>query len=230
MKNLNRVLSLLVVLGLVTGISHSQLRYGKLGIGPVGSAYLPTLDDVAATATAAGVSSPTMGVGGGLSVIYSPWEVVALKAIVGVGQFTYQYQPTTATSKLPSTTTMATLNGYITLNLMPNSSFNPFLGGGMGYHYTDARTDKGSALVGDGSTRSDISFLVTGGFDVFFNEFISVTASADYAIMNTDWLDGRKVGSGNDSYIRAGLEVRYYFFDQAFLTRLLEALKARYEN
>ena len=104
-----------------------------------------------------------------------------------------------------------------------------FLGAGVGYHYTDARTDKGAALVGAGATRSDISILAHGGFDVFFSEFFSVTASADYAIMATDWIDGVKTGS-NDSYIRAGLEIRYYFFDQAFLTRMLEALKKRYER
>lgn len=228
MKNLFRVLTVVVVSVFLIGSADAQLRFGKLGLGVAGSAYLPTLDG-AATSTKPGISSAAPGIGGGLSFIYSPWEYIAIKGLVGVGQFKYEYRTNTASAKQPSTTTMATLNGYATINLMPNSSFNPFVGGGIGYHYTDARTDLGASLTGAGATRSDISILATGGFDIFLSEFLSVTASADYAIMNTDWLDGVKGGS-NDSYIRAGLEIRYYFFDQAFLTRLLEALKKRYER
>ncbi len=229
MKNVMRFLVLLTVVGLIATTADAQLRYGKLGIGIAGSGYLPTIDEGAATATTAGISSPGLGMGGGLSFVYSPWEYIAVKGLVGIGQFTYQHQANTTVAKSPSTTTLATLNGYAIVNFMPNSSFNPFLGGGIGYTHIDARTDKGIALVQGGGLQRDISILATGGFDIFFSEFFSVTASADYAIMGTDWIDGLKKGD-NDSYIRAGLEIRYYFFDQAFLTRLLEALKKRYER
>ena len=73
-------------------------------------------------------------------------------------------------------------------------------------------------------------FLVGGGFDFFFSEFFSVTLNGEMVMSNTDRFDGIAGGSSKtDSYLRGGIEFRYYFFDKAFMSRMLEALKARYE-
>ena len=227
MKNLIRVLSLVVLAGLLSGTADAQLRYGKLGIGAAGSFYLPmTLD----------FTEKSGSIGGGLSAIYSPWEYVGLKTIVGIGQIKYTvpagtYNGIVYGSKTPANTMMVQLNGYVTANFMPNSSFNPFLGVGAGYTYVDARTDKGAGIQSvTPPNRYDFTFLGHGGFDLFFDEFLSITVSADYGLMNIDVLEGYAKGTNKDAYLRAGLEIKYYFFDQAFLTRLLEALKKRYEN
>lgn len=227
MKNLKRCSTLVLVIGLLVGTADAQLRYGKLGIGPVGSFVLPlTLD----------FSEKSGSIGGGLSAIYSPWEYVGLKAIVGIGQIKYNvpvgtFNGVAYTAKTPANTMMVHLNGYVTANFMPNSSFNPFLGVGAAYAYVDARTDKGAALQSaTPPNRYDFTILGHGGFDIFLDEFFSVTVSADYGLMQIDVLEGYTKGGNNDAYARVGLEIKYYFFDQDFLTRLLEALKKRYER
>jgi len=228
MRLCKRFLFTLVIVGLFVPAADAQLRYGKLGIGAAGSLVLPmTLD----------FTESTGGLGGGLSVVYSPWENIALKALVGIGQVSYSIPANSTvngvlyTTKTLSTTNMAMVNGYVTANFMPNSTFNPFIGIGAGYVYVDARTDKGAGIQSvSPPNRYDFTLLGTGGFDIFFDEFFSVTASVDYGMMQIDALEGYTKGGNKDAYLRAGVELRYYFFDQGFLTRLLEALKKRYEG
>jgi hypothetical protein len=220
MKSFARVSTVFALSVVLIASSQAQLRVGKLGFGVTGSMLSPMIDNVPAT----GPGSPSAGIAGGLSVVYSPWMYIGLKASAGVGDFSYKFAGANAK------TSMALISGYATLNMMPNSSFNPFVGAGLGYHYYDARLAAGTALTNTKSSKpAGFDILAHGGFDYFFSEFISVTVSADYAIMQTDVIDGLAKGS-KDSYLRAGLELRYYFFDQAFLTRMLEALKARYEK
>jgi hypothetical protein len=219
-----------ILVTLVTAFAVSafgQMRTNKLGVGLAGSIYQISGD----------VTEKSMTMGGGLSVSYAPWQYVGFRALVGIGEFGYTLplgapmaDGTTLAAKTPGSTTFATLNGYVTIHLMPNSKFNPFLSGGGGYILFDPRTEKGAPITGANISRGDFNYMVGGGFDYFFSEFFSVTLNGEMVLSNTDRFDGISGGSSKtDSYLRGGIEFRYYFFDKAFMSRMLEALKARYE-
>lgn len=219
-----------IVVTLVTVLSvaaFGQMRTNKLGVGLAGSFYQISGD----------VSEKSMQLGGALTVSYAPWQYVGLRTLVGIGQFGYTLPVGTVmangsalTTKTPGLTTFATLNGYVTIHMMPNSSFNPFLMGGAGYIIFDPRTDKGAPITGANISRGDFNYMVGGGFDYFFSEFFSVTLNGELVLSNTDRFDGIAGGSEKtDRYLRGGIEFRYYFFDKAFMSRMLEALKSRYE-
>ena len=122
-------------------------------------------------------------------------------------------------------TSLFSANFYVSGDLFPHQKVNPFAYAGVGALYYDPR---GPQLLNSAQDKIDITYSGGLGVDFFLNEFISVTASGGITITNTDNLEGVKVaGSTNDYFYRAGLEVRYYFFDQDFITKLLEAMKAR---
>jgi hypothetical protein len=217
---------LLLLIAAVAVDADAQMRKGKLGVGLGGSIYMYTGE----------YSTKTNKMGGGLGVAYNPFEYIGLRTQMNIGQFGYTLPVGTTlptgsatTVKKPSTTTFVTANLYITGHLMPNSKFNPFISAGAGWIYFDPVTDDGIALSPAGTSKTDIDYFAGGGFDVFLSEFLSVSAMGEMCFSNTDRFDGAKSGSANDSYMRFGVEVRYYFFDQGFMTKMLEALKARYE-
>lgn len=210
---------LLAIFMLSTGL-EAQMRSNKLGVGAFGSLYSYSGE----------YSVKENGMGGGLSLTYSPWQTIGFRALVGLGQLNYTVTAgSNSAGSGKALTNLMTLNGYISANLMPNSKFNPFINVGAGYVYFDPRLETGVALNGAGITSNDFNYFVGGGFDYFLSEFASVSFTGEMCITNTDRFDGFKSGSSNDSYLRFGMEVRYYFFDKAFLARMLEALKSRYE-
>src|SRR3990172_9036575 len=221
MTTRTRVMACMFALAIGTVGLEAQMRSNKLGLGVAGSMY-----------SYSGEYAGTTGMGGGLSAVYSPWPSIGFRTLVGVGQLGYTVVagkntelPTLAG---PALTTFATMNLYVAGNLMPNSSFNPYVMAGAGYIFFDPRLETNVALTGGGIATNDFNFFIGGGFDYFLSEFMSVSLGAEMCISNTDRFDGAKgaVSASNDSYIRAGLEIRYYFFDKAFLARMLETLKA----
>ena len=222
MTTRTRVMACMFALAIGTVGLEAQMRSNKLGLGVASSMYTYSGDYL----------TKASGLGGGLSVSYSPWQSIGFRALAGVGQFGYTVSAgSNPAGSGEALTTFMTLNLYVAGNLMPNSSFNPFVTAGAGYIYFDPRLKTGVALTGADIPTNDFNYFVGGGFDYFLSEFVSVSLGAEMCISNTDQFDGSKPKSSasNDSYLRAGLEVRYYFFDKAFLARMLETLKARYE-
>lgn len=221
-----RSAALLLLVAAVVVDADAQMRKGKLGVGVGGSMYMYSGE----------YTTKTSKFGGGLGVAYNPFEFIGLRTQMNIGQFGYTLpvgttlpSGVTTTAKELSATTFVTANVYVTGHLMPNSRFNPFLSVGTGWIYFDPVTDRGLALSPAGTSKSDFNYFVGGGIDFFLSEFWSVSGTGEMCISNTDRFDGAKAGTANDSYLRFGLEVRYYFFDQGFMTKMLEALKARYE-
>jgi len=120
------------------------------------------------------------------------------------------------------------MNAYLSLDMMPSSSINPFVVGGIGRAYFDGKGINGIDDVTGSSW--DLHYIAGGGFDIFLNEFISATVMGEYVITGSDRYDGYVNGTANDSYARIGIQLRYYMFDQDFLTKMLEALKDRYKG
>jgi hypothetical protein len=198
----------------VSSSSFGQMRSGKLGVGASGSLYLfvPNLSD------------GLMKGGGGASLSYSLMEHLGLRAMFGAGQLGWK-DP----SGLSNTTTMLSGNVYLSFDMIPHGTFNPYLFGGVGGIYFDPRSDQGTYLATNFS-KIDINYLGGVGFDYFFSEFFSMTLSGEFALTNTDRLDMQRHLGTNDTYSRVNLEFRYYFFDQDYVTKLIQALQARYKG
>jgi hypothetical protein len=196
----------LLLLLIVPGMG--QMRSGKFGVGVAGTASLLQCD----------IKNPTMSYGGGLSLSYSMTEYLGLRSTFLFDQAKYPSYVTPGTEIILN---VVSANIGLSLDMMPNSTVNPFITAGVG-----------RALFGSKETPTtfDLHFYGGGGFDIFLSEFLSVTVAAEYVISGSDYYDAYKYGSANDSYARVGLQVRYYFFDQDFITKLLEALKSRYKG
>jgi hypothetical protein len=196
--------------------SRGQMRSGKLGVGAAGSLYLfnPNLSD------------GLMKGGGGLSLSYSAMEHLGLRAMLGAGQLGWK-----DIAGFSNTTTLLSANFYLSYDIIPHGTFNPFLFAGLGGVYFDPRSDQGNDL-GTNLSKFDINYLGGVGFDYFFSEFFSMTISGEFAMTNTDKLDNqnpKNLGT-KESYSRVNLEFRYYFFDQEYITKLIQALQARYKG
>lgn len=202
----------------LTGISYSQVRVGKLGIGLRGDGYLFQSDQPRTKTTP----------GGALDVNYSLFENVGLRLAVGGGSLQHR---DSASNKY--TTSLFYGSIYVSVDFMPHSSFNPFVFVGAGLFYYDPRRDDNTPFIDKGALakaglKEAIGF--GAGADYFINEFISLTLSGEYVLGSTDRLDGIQGGGDNDAYQRISLGVRYYFFDQDFITKLLKALEERYKK
>ncbi|MBI4429702.1 MAG: outer membrane beta-barrel protein [Ignavibacteriales bacterium] len=216
MKKLTSQIGLVVLLGiLLVSFGQSQLRSGKFGIGLGGSGYILITDDKG-TDLKTLEAAPKFG--GGLGVSWSVMEHLGVRANFAGGQIGWKENGTDYISMLLSG------NFYVSGDLLPHDTFNPFVFAGVGALYYDPR---GPDLLTPSEDKIDIVYSGGVGFDFFLSEFMSVTASGEYVITNTDKLDGRKSGGANDSFVRAGLEFRYYFFDQDFITKLLEAMRGK---
>ncbi len=215
-----RMLRLVVVcllLATAAETSYSQLRSGKFGVGVAGSAYLFN-----------GTNRPTKltTFGGGISLSYSPMEFVGIRSMFGYGQLGWKNA-----AGGDEFSNMFSGNLYLSLDMMPNSEFNPYLLAGAGYVLFVPRAADGSYYFSSGSTNTDIQYLFGGGVEYFPSEFISLTGQFEYAMTNLKSYAGYQAKeSNNNTYMRVSFQVRYYFFDQDFITKLLEALKERYEG
>ena len=122
---------------------------------------------------------------------------------------------------------MMSLNFYLSIDLFPNSSFNIFLLGGGGPAFYDPKTENGSRAVGVSSF--DMNYIGGLGVDIFPNEFWSITLMGEYVLTNSKYYNG-PVNSNNDSFLRGSIQIRYYFFNQSFVSKLFDAEHERSKN
>jgi opacity protein-like surface antigen len=209
------MISVFLVLFSLLGHSSavSQIRVGKLGIGARGEGYL-------FQAKSAQKTYNTFG--GGLDVNYSLWENVGLRAAVGTGSLESKDSSNTI-----NTTSLFYGNLFLSGDFMPHSSFNIFVFAGGGMYYADPRVKS----TGVGRVKGGWKTSLSGGagLDWFLSEFVSVTLAGEYVLGGSSVLDG-VAGGGSDSYQRITFGVRYYFFDEGFITKMLKALEERYRK
>jgi outer membrane protein W len=191
------------------------MRSGKLGVGVAGSLYLFNPN----------ISDGLMKGGGGASLSYSVVENLGLRAMLGAGQLGWR-----DVSENSNTTTMFSANVYLSYDIIPHGTFNPFVFAGLGGIYFDSRRDFDGKYLQTYFDKFDVNYLGGVGFDYFFSEFISMTVSGEFALTNTDRLDNQMKLGTNGTYSRVNLEFRYYFFDQDYVTKLIQALQARYKG
>jgi hypothetical protein len=191
-----------------------QTRVGKLGIGVDGSMqYI----------LGAGAVNASPGFGGGVNTSLSLMEGLSLRTKFAINQLSWK----TSDSK-SITTDLMSFNGYLSGDLMPNSSFNvfPFAGGGVVFYDPKDEASGGRPAY---ISSFDIQYGGGLGFDYFPNEFWSITLLPEYVMTNSRYFNG-PVNTGNDSYFRVSLQIRYYFFDESFITKLLDAQRARLKH
>jgi hypothetical protein len=188
-----------------------QTRVGKLGIGVDGSMQY---------VLGAGAVKASPGFGGGVNMSLSLMEGLSLRSKFAVNQLSWKIGNRSILTDLMS------FNGYLSIDLIPNSSFNvfPFGGGGLVFFDQKDETTGGSHV-----SSFDINYSGGLGFEIFPNEFWSITLLPEYVMTNSRYYNG-PANTGNDSYFRASLQFRYYFFDQSFITNLLEAHRARLKH
>jgi hypothetical protein len=188
-----------------------QTRVGKLGVGVDGSLQ---------TVLGAGSVSSSAGFGGGMNVSVSLLEGLSLRTKFAVNQLAWN----TKTNKA-ITTDFISLNGYLSADFLPNGEFNPFIFAGGGFSFYDPKDSSGVRPARSVSS-FDMQICAGVGFDYFPNEFWSITVLPEYVMTNSQYYNG-PYNTGNDSYFRVSLQFRYYFFDQSFITRLLDTQRAR---
>jgi hypothetical protein len=205
------LISLLLVFILVVP-GFGQTRIGKLGVGVDGSMQY---------VFGAGSVTADPAIGYGLNMSYSIMEGLGIRSKVALNQLSWKNSLGQST-----TTDMMSLNFYLSADLMPNSSFNIFLLGGGGLAFFDPKQENGMRAA---SSSSDIHFIGGAGADLFLSEFWSITAMGEYVLTNSKYYNG-PVSNSNDSFLRGSIQIRYYFFDQSFITKLLEAQRDRSKN
>ncbi len=170
----------------------------------------------------AGAVKASPGFGGGVNMSLSLMEGLSLRSKFAVNQLSWKIGTTSFTTDLMS------FNGYLSGDLMPNSSFNvfPFVGGGLVFFDPKNETTGGRASA---VSSFDVQYSGGLGFDYFPNEFWSITLLPEYVMTNSRYYNG-PANTDNDSYFRVSLQFRYYFFDQSFITKLLEAHRARLKH
>jgi hypothetical protein len=111
-------------------------------------------------------------------------------------------------------------------DLMPNSNFNvfPFVGGGFTFY--DPKDQTTGYRPSRNVSSFDLEFSGGIGMDYFPTEFWSISLLPEYVITNSQYYNG-PINANNDTYLRVNLQFRYYFFDQSFITKLLETQRAR---
>jgi hypothetical protein len=208
----NILFSIVLILILVDS-GFSQTRFGKLGFGVEGSMQY---------SLGAGTVTSSAGLGGGVNMSYSIIGGLSVRSKFVVNQLKW----TNALSQT-TTTDFVSLSGYLSGDLFPNSSVNIFLLGGGGLVFYDPKDVNGTRHP---TSSFDINYIGGLGADFFPNEFWSISVVGEYVMTNSPYYNGNTgatVNTGNDSYIRGSLQFRYYFFDQLFVTQLLEAQRDR---
>jgi len=203
--------SLLLICLLVVPVL-GQTRVGKFGAGVEGSMQ---------TVLGAGSVSSSVGAGGGVNISCSMMEGLSLRAKFVMNQLVWKNSLNKSI-----TTDLISLNGYLSGDLMPNGKFNvfPFVGGGITfYDPKDTNGVRPSSVI---VSSYDLQFCAGVGLDYFPNEFWSITLLPEYVLTGSKYFNG-PANAGNDSYLRISLQFRYYFFDQSFITKLLEAQRSR---
>jgi hypothetical protein len=194
-----------------------QTRVGKLGVGVDGSMQY---------VLGAGSVKASPGFGGGVNMSLSLMEGLSLRSKFAINQLSWKNNLSKSI-----TTDFMSFNGYLSGDLMPNSNFNvfPFFGGGFVFY--DPRDSVGGRAFVNNTPVSSFGIQFGGGigFEYFQNEFWSITLLPEYVMTNSPYYNG-PANTGNDSYFRVSLQFRYYFFDQSFITNLLEAQRTRLKH
>jgi len=195
---------------MLTVPSFGQTRVGKFGVGVDGSMqYI----------LGGGSVKTSPAIGYGVNMSYSIMEGISLRSKIAVNELSW-----TNSLNKTSTTDLMAANFYVSGDLMPNSSFNLFLLGGGGLVFFDPKTAAGGR---PGFVSSfDIHFIGGAGADIFLSEFWSITLMGEYVLTNSKDYNG-PVNSDNDSFLRGSVQIRYYLFDQSFITKLFEAQRER---
>lgn len=206
------LISLILIIILVVP-GFGQTRVGKLGVGVEGCVQY---------GLGAGTIKSSAGLGGGINLSYSLLQGLGLRSKFVVNQLSW-------TSSLDKTTTtdIISLNGYLSADFLPNSSVNPFLLAGGAFVFYEAKNSDGSKRA---TSSFDINYIGGAGADIFPNEFWSITLMGEYVMTYSPYYYGNTgtvVDGNNDSYIRGSLQIRYYFFDQLFVSKLLETQRDR---
>jgi hypothetical protein len=214
--SLSLLISIALIILLVTP-GLSQTRVGKFGVGVEGSMqYL----------LGGGSTNPVPGFGGGVNLSCSVMESFSVRTRFAVNQLGWK-----GGLNKEIYTDMMTLNLYLCGDLMPNSEFNifPFIGGGAVFY--DPKFDDGGRAP---EPSWDIQYRAGLGLDYFLSEFWSISGTCEYVFTGTPYYAGSAAGIGSssinpdkDSFLRISLQVRYYFFDQSFITELLKAQRDR---
>jgi hypothetical protein len=201
------IISFLLVVILVTP-GFGQMRVGKLGVGVEGSMQY---------GLGAGTIKSNAGFGGGLNLSYSLLQGLGLRSKFLVNQLSWENA-----AGQTEVTDFITLSGYLSADFLPNSGINPFLFAGGSFVFYDPKNP-------DGTHHPTSSFDMSGsgglGFDFFPNEFWSITVMGEYVMTYSPYYIGNSSlvsDSNNDGYMRVSLQFRYYFFDELFVTKLLD--------
>ncbi|HEX9614162.1 MAG TPA: outer membrane beta-barrel protein [Bacteroidota bacterium] len=195
--------------------ANGQMRSNKFGVGLSGSYFLVQTD----------FDSGEPSFGGGVELSYSMIEYLSIRSSLGFGFL--QAKNDAGGPSLNSTVIFG--NIYLAADLDPNGSFNPFIFVGGSGMYFDARQGDGTALTGAGVKQMKGTLVGGVGFDIFASEFLSFTVAGEMGLPVSDRIDGVTLGDKKDSFQRISLGLRYYFFDQDFITRMLKALEERYK-
>ena len=208
--------TILIFMLVITIPGFSQTRVGKFGIGVDGSMQYML---------GAGTTNASPILGYGINFSYSAMEFIGIR-----GKFCYSPVSWKSSNGISYSPDMVSLNLYAGSNLTPNSTFNifPFIGAGMAAF--DPRDDNGIRAYKNGTPVSNIDFhIITGvSIDFFLNDFWSVSLMDEYVITNSPYYAGSVEGNNNnDSFMRVSIQVRYYFFDSSFITKLLDSQRER---
>jgi hypothetical protein len=194
----------------------SQTRSGKLGIG---------VDASMQYMLGAGTTNSSAGFGGGVNFSYSAMENFGIR-----GNFCYSPLVWKGVDGTSYSTDIMSLNLYAGSDLMSNSTFNifPFIGGGIAVF--DPRDDRGRRVFIDGIPQPSFDYHIIFGLslDYFLNELWSASLMSEYILTNSQYYAGRVDNNNSkDSFMRVSLQIRYYFFDSTFISKLLDAQRER---
>lgn len=214
MKTTSTFLILLTIAALAVP-ANGQMRSNKFGVGASGSYFLLQSD----------FDTAVPSFGGGVDLSYSVIEYMSIRSSLGFGFL----QAEDAAGGPTLNTGLVFGNLYLAADFSPNSTFNPFVFVGGSGMYIDARTGDGTSLTTAGSKAIKGTVVGGVGFDFFASEFLSFTVTGEMGLPVSDRVDGRQLGTKKDSFQRISIGVKYYFFDQDFITRMLKALEERYK-
>lgn len=194
---------------ILTSTSFAQMRVGKLGIGAEGCLQY---------ALGAGPVKSSAGFGGGINMSYSLLPGLGIRSKFVLNQIVW-----TNSNSLSTTTDFVSLNGYLSGDILPNSKINPFIFAGGGIVYYDPKNPDGNRRL---TSSFDVNYMGGLGVDLFPNEFWSIGLMGEYVMTYSQYYNGPD-NSNNDSFFRGSIQIRYYFFDQLFVTKLLDKQRDR---
>lgn len=198
---------------LVTATAGAQIRAGKFGAGVSGSYYLFQSD----------YAKQMASFGAGVDLSYHVLDNLSFRGAFGLGLLQ-------AENDAPPTlsTTLIYANLGLAADLMPNSTVNPFIFVGANVINFTPRLGTGEPISIPNQKWYGVGAVGGVGVDIFPSEFFSITFGGEAYLPITDYLDGFEDGSTKDMYQRVYIGVKYYFFDQDFITKMLKTLESRY--